>query len=515
MDEKLQQDIYDLLHQFEFITTAQAQATAADTVPLDEPHSQQPPPPIIVYLVDAPPPEASGDYGNTVDSLAGTDEDSWSESFAESVESFPHREEARTTSSSADDERETAVPLSPLPQRDTPLHSALTRPRQQGKRGVLVGVLCVLLVGAALGASLLAPLTASATVTLIPQARAFSITTRLTVVTEGPANPARHEVPGRLLASLILGQGSTVPTTGTGHQEAQAAHGLLTFYNASLDVQTIAAGTTLSTAHGVLIVTEQDAVIPAAATLQTNGQVTVPAHAVVAGPAGNISAGAIYGPCCRLNVSVASGPFRGGQDARSYPLVTAQDVNGATATLQTSLQASVQAALQAQLHPNETLLPPICTPQVTSDHPVGDEARQITVTLTQICRGETYQTQALHMLITQLVTAQANKRLGTGYQLSGDVQSRVTASHLLHGEQVDAGMTIQVRGSGTWSYQFDEAYLHTLATRIAGQSRQQATTWLLHLPGVSQVAMTISDGTSTLPADASTIHVLVLSPPVS
>jgi hypothetical protein len=376
-----------------------------------------------------------------------------------------------------------------------------------------VGVLCVLLVGAALGASLLAPLTASATVTLIPQARAFSITTRLTVVTEGPANPAHHEVPGRLLASLILAQGSTVPTTGTGHQESQAAHGLLTFYNASLDVQTIAAGTTLSTAHGVLIITEQDAVIPAAATLQTNGQVTVPAHAVVAGPAGNISAGAIYGPCCRLNVSVASGPFRGGQDARSYPLVTAQDVNGATATLQTSLQASVQAALQAQLHPNETLLPPICTPQVTSDHPVGDEARQITVTLTQICRGETYQTQALHTLITQMVTAQANKSLGTkGYQLSGDVESQVTPSHLVHGEQQHGGVTIEVRGSGTWSYQFDEAYLHSIATRLAGQSRQQATELLLHLPGVSQVAMTISGTeTTSLPPDPARIHLVVLA----
>ena len=50
-----------------------------------------------------------------------------------------------------------------------------------------------------------------------------------------------------------------------------------------------------------------------------------------AGPAGNISAGEIYGPCCRLNVSAANGPFSGGQDARSYPMVTAQDVNEATA----------------------------------------------------------------------------------------------------------------------------------------------------------------------------------------
>ena len=508
MDEQLQNDLNTMLSQLAFMSNAQATgqgratATREDTARLgDQPESQQPLPPIIVYLVDTPPPETS--------------EDDDQESSADSVESFPYMEEELTTTPTADNDRETHIPLPPPPHQDTPLRSAMTRPKQKGKRGVLVGVLCVLLAGTALTAYLLSPLTTSATVTIIPQSRAFSITTRLTVVTEGPANSAQHEVPGRLLASLTLAQARTVPTTGTGHQEAQAAHGLVTFYNASLDVQTVPAGTTLSTADGVVIVTDQDAVIPAAAILETNGQVTVPAHAVAAGPAGNISAGEIYGPCCRLNVSAANGPFSGGQDVRSYPMVTPQDVNEETAALQTSLQASVQAAFQTQVHPNETLLPPICISQVSSDHPVGDEARQITVTLTETCTGETYQTQALHSLITQMVTAQANKRLGTGYQLSGDVQSRVTASHLIHGEQQRAGMTIEVRGTGIWSYQFDEAYLHTIATRIAGQSRQQATTWLLHLPGVSQVAMTISDGNSTLPADASTIHVLVLSQPVS
>ncbi len=427
MDEQLQNDLNTILSQLAFMSNAQATgqaratATREDTAPLGyQSAPQQPPPQIIVYLVDMPPPETS--------------EDDDQESFADSVESFPDMKEELTTTPTADNDRETQVPLPPPVQRDTPLRPATTRPRQQGKRGVFVGVLCVLLAGTAFTTYLLSPSTVSATVTLIPQSRALSIATRLTVVTKGPANPAHHEVPGHLLASLTLAQARTVPTTGTGHQEAQAAHGLLTFYNASLDVQTIAAGTTLSTAQGVVIVTDQDAVIPAAATLETNGQVTVPAHAVAAGPAGNISAGEIYGPCCRLNVSAANGPFSGGQDARSYPMVTAQDVNEATAALQTSLQASVQAALQVQVHPNETLLPPTCIPQVTSDHHVGDEARQITLTFTQTCRGETYQTQALHSLITQMVTAQANKRLGTGYQLSGDVQSWVTASHLIHGE---------------------------------------------------------------------------------
>ncbi len=504
MDEKLQRDIYDLLHQFEFITTAQAQATATGTVPLDEPHSQQPPPPIIVYLVDAPPPEASSDYGNTVDSLAGTDEEQTSSDRA------PKDEAANCTSDNDSRERQAAEVVSPLP--PPPAAILMTaRPRPKGKRVLIVGVLCLVLAAAAMVASLVSFTLVSATITILPLSTEITATSTLTVVT-GAANPLHYEVPGRLLASLTLAQARTVPTTGTGHQESQAAHGLLTFYNASLDVQTITAGTTLSTAHGVLIVTEQDAVIPAAATLQTNGQVTVPAHAVAAGPAGNISAGAIYGPCCRLNVSVTNSAFTGGQDARRYPLVTAQDVNEATAALEISLQASVQAALQVQVHPNETLLPPTCLPQVTSDQHVGDEARQITVTFTQICRGETYQTQALHTLITQMVTAQANKRLGTGYQLSGAVESRVTASHLLHGEQQRAGMTIEVRGSGTWSYQFDEAYLHTIATRLAGQNRQQATELLLHLPGVSQVAMTISGTeTTSLPPDPARIHLVVLA----
>src|SRR5205823_3759440 len=185
--------------------------------------------------------------------------------------------------------------VSPLP---TPPAAILmtARPRPKGKRVLIVGVLCLVLAAAAMLASLVSFTLVSATITIIPVSTEITATSKLTVVT-GAANPLEQEVPGRPLSSLTLSQGRTVPTTGTGHQEAQAAHGLLTFYNSSLDVQTVAAGTTLSAAHGVIIVTEQDAVIPAAATLQTNGQVTVPAHAVPAGPAGNINAGEIYGPC--------------------------------------------------------------------------------------------------------------------------------------------------------------------------------------------------------------------------
>ena len=76
-----------------------------------------------------------------------------------------------------------------------------------------------------------------------------------------------------------------------------------------------------------------------------NGQVSVPAHATSSGPAGNIKAGDIYGPCCRVNVFAANSAFRGGQDARSFPMVTQQDMDGAVTTLKASLTQSVQAAL--------------------------------------------------------------------------------------------------------------------------------------------------------------------------
>ena len=64
-----------------------------------------------------------------------------------------------------------------------------------------------------------------------------------------------------------------------------------------------------------------------------------------------------------------------------------------------------------------------------------------------------------------------------------------------------------------WAYRFTDARLHTLAARIAGKSRAQATSLLLDTPGVSQVVMNVSGMTATLPTDPSRIHLLVLYQP--
>src|SRR5262249_13387516 len=159
----------------------------------------------------------------------------------------------------------------------------------------------------------------TATVTILPKIITISTTTTLTIVTAGTPVPAHAEIAGRHLSTLTLAQAQTILTTGIGHQEAQAAHGLVTFYNALPEVQIIPAGTQLVGDDGVKVVTEQQAALPAAIS-PTEGQVSVVAHATTPGPGGNIEADDIHGPCCRAYVlALNQAAFTGGQDARVFP----------------------------------------------------------------------------------------------------------------------------------------------------------------------------------------------------
>ncbi|MBE3560596.1 MAG: baseplate J/gp47 family protein [Ktedonobacteraceae bacterium] len=154
------------------------------------------------------------------------------------------------------------------------------------------------------------------TVTIIPAAEQVRLTRSVTISQDQHAEPGT--IPGRMLAPVSMSQATTVATTGTHHQDAQAAHGPLTFYNAALYAQTVPAGTLLVSKSGVQIVTDQDAIIPAG-TFESNGHASVSAHAVSPGPGGNIPAFDLAGPCCLVNILVKNTTaFTGGQDARDY-----------------------------------------------------------------------------------------------------------------------------------------------------------------------------------------------------
>ena len=385
-----------------------------------------------------------------------------------------------------------------------------TQPPSRSKRKlhVVMVVGCLAVVGVLAGMlAALALVPPTATITIVPVATPISNTMLVTVVTGTPSF-AQHEVQGRLLSSLAMSQASTVPTTGTGTQEARAAQGTVTLYNAALSAQVIPAGTLLTGTDGVEVVTEQEAALPAGS-LSLNGQVSVLAHASVSGPTGNIRAGDLYGPCCRANVFVQnSAAFTGGQDARSFPMVTQQDIDQAVSMLKASLASSVQAAVQAQVRPGEHVITPVpCTPVVTPNHRAGEEADQVTIIMSESCTAETYDDAAVETLLTESTTHKTTAQLGAGYVLTGELQTAILHSSIQDAQR--GVVTLEVKGAGLWTYQFTNAQLDQMKQQIAGKSKAEATALLLHTPGVRSVSLSLA-GTSTLPRALDTLRVVVV-----
>jgi hypothetical protein len=331
-------------------------------------------------------------------------------------------------------------------------------------------------------------------------------TTTVTILPSGNmvATTASVQVAGRVLSSVTLTQARTVRATGIGHQDAQAASGAVTFYNAAPFVQTVAAGTLLTGGDGVQVVTEQNAVIPAAA-MPTEGQATVSAHAIQTGAAGNIKAGDIYGACCRDNVFAANGTFTGGQEARSFPMVTQSDLDNAVRPLKTAIMQSANAAFQAQLQPGEVLAPLDCAITSASDHKAGEQGTQASVTVTAACNAEAYPVQTVQAQATQGLAIAASQQLGNGYVLTGDPHVTVT------GASTNGGMLrLTLRVQGTMAYQFGQEQLQAMRSRIAGMDKTQAAAWLVRQKGVKAVSIEVSGIGATLPQDTNAIRCTLL-----
>jgi hypothetical protein len=372
------------------------------------------------------------------------------------------------------------------------------------KRLSLLVVFCVFSLVAIAVWYLYPLLTASATITIIPVSKQISTMNTVIVVTAQTSTGAQ-QIPGSILSSVTMSQAKTVVTTGRGHQDAQAAHGLVTFYNAATSGQTITASTLLTGADGVQVITDQDAFVPPAQ-YPTFGQATISAHAVITGPAGNIRAADIYGPCCRLNISAVNSTFDGGQQARDFQTVTQTDINNAASSLKSSLDQSVQAALKTQVAADQTLITPLsCQQGITPNYRAGAEATQVHVTVSETCIGATYNTESLQRLAAQQIKQQASKQLGKGYLQTGTIESRIIeATPKEHG-----AITLQVKSTANYTYQFTQEQQRNVKEMIAGKTKAQATSILLQVSGVQSVSLSLSYG-EQLPTDPNRIHLAFL-----
>src|SRR6266699_5596302 len=345
-------------------------------------------------------------------------------------------------------------------------------------------------------ASFLLPLlTPTATVTIIPVGRTITRT-------------AAIQVHGRELLPLTLMQSMSAPATEKRHQDATRAKGTITFYNGLLTSQTVAAGTIFTGNDGVQIITDQAARIPAG-NPPSYGQVSVLAHAVSAGPQGNIPAYAINTACCATSVVAKNtGAFSGGAAAREYLVVTRTDINTAVTSLLVPLSLSEDAALQAQLHPGEALITPSCTPHVASDHRPGDEAQHVFVTVAVTCIGIAYDANKLYQDATQLLTSQATTTLGATYSLIGDIQ--VTIVHATITDHTKGIATLALKMDATYLYQIRSTEKEHLSTLLAGKPKQQAITTLLQSPGIQSASIHLAGGNTTLPTDPHHIQIIVM-----
>jgi hypothetical protein len=139
---------------------------------------------------------------------------------------------------------------------------------------------------------------------------------------------------------------------------------------------------------------------------------------------------------------------------------------------------------------------------VTPDHKAGSEATQVSITVSETCTGEVYDTRALHDLLMQEITQQATAQVGTGYGLVGDLQTNITKVTMNAHRGTSA---LQVKISSTWVYQFSQAQQDQVKLTIRGKSKDEAIALLLHTPGVQTVSISTKHG-DAIPTDIQRIH---------
>jgi hypothetical protein len=333
-----------------------------------------------------------------------------------------------------------------------------------------------------------------ATVTIIPKSQTVTLSSTLQL--------------GRVLPPLTISQSQTVPTTGKRHQDAKAATGTVTFYNGQQTSQTIAQGTVFTGSDGVTIETTQRATIPPGNPSIGYATVTITAQAVQAGSTGNIQAGDVNTPIATA-VFVKNTHFTGGQDERDFSTVSTQDIHKISTPLKTSLTQSMQGALQGQLKPDEQLFILPCSPTVISDHPIGQEATQVKVTVSQTCSAVAFNPQALEERVTALLSTQALQKLGAGYSLLGQVQVNIKQATVTNNPKTLVFLSFSV--SGTLVYAIENSEQQHIKSVLAGKTKQEASRLLSSLTGVTRASIRF-DGfadDTRLPKNSSYIHILL------
>jgi hypothetical protein len=235
--------------------------------------------------------------------------------------------------------------------------------------------------------------------------------------------------------------------------------------------------------------------------------VTVSATVLQVGKVGNIAAGAINQPCCVLGVAVQNTQaFTGGQDPKDYRFVRQSDVDSVVNPLERQLPQQATNALQKQVVADEQLVTgeqwgPKCTTKASTDAVADDHGvnvTSITVSVAATCTGHAYNKQQVLKLMQEKLQAKIERARGRGYQLVGNVNSKISIQSVR-----DGTITMVVDSQGVWAFQLNDTLKQKMAQQIAGKTVAEATRILSAQKGISNVK--IDGGGDTLPNDVTQI----------
>ncbi len=338
-------------------------------------------------------------------------------------------------------------------------------------------------------------------VTITPKSQTVSNTFAIVALTSAP-DPNKREVAARILKAASPAQSMTVDSTGS--IPGARATGALTFLNSTGSDKSFGS-VILRGASGVPLTFNGPITVFA-----NPGFQTITGFAVNIGSAGNIGALDISGSCCAAGITVKNGAFGGGQDPLPNSVVQQSDINGAADALTTSLTPGTQSDLQKQVKPNEQVVPGTfkCSKSTfNANHKAGDRAPDVTVTVVVTCTEEVYDQQAALTMVANLLKAQASKDPGAAYALTGNIVTGVTKATVL---DTRGTVSLLVSAQGVWVYQFSDVVKQDFANHIANKSEQDAKKYLLGQPGVSDVKIVISSGTTLPDASHNTIEIVAI-----
>jgi hypothetical protein len=315
----------------------------------------------------------------------------------------------------------------------------------------------------------------------------------------GTPNSSQYQVQARYVTAS-QSQSQTTTTTGSKQTAAIQAAGTLTVTCRSSSYPlTINAGTVFTDNNDVSVTTDM--------TVTTSGCYTIiPAHAANAGQSGNIAAYDIHQPYHGYTISNETA-FIGGQDAKTTAVVAQSDIGTTATSLETTLTSEVKQALLGKLKTNERSFGnPQCSPTVTSNHTVGDEATKVTISVLMTCTLEAYDNDGAQAMAKTLLSSQAATDLGTDYGLKGNITTTIGQPTLA--DPAHAIISLPVTAEGVWVYQWSDAHKQHLAKLVAGKSAQDAKMLLLRQKGVSAANILLpSDSDGVLPPNSSNITV--------